>query len=248
MSKISRKKQVAIIIFIAFWGVIDYLAFTYQTAEWNRTLVWPDGWLHSIRSISYSGNDFDDNHGLSPEIISTVEGFPDLGAEDGILPGLKGPWKGWTDWTSYSYQIGKDESDLEAVEVMTWFSAFRVFVPPGCAGKYDVCIGNDDSIRIWKDGKQIWEKFILEARRIIPDTDIIKDVEFHEGPNVFLVALYQKTEITGFCFRIKDQSGSVVPWLGFYYWISLPSPNYGWQITLISIAIVAAFIWVDVYY
>ena len=145
---VSKKKVFVALFFIAFWVAIDYLAFDYQTEEWNRTLVWPDGWLHKVRSISYEGNDFNDTHGLELNYLSTVAGFPKLGSEDGILPGLDGPWKAWTSWTSYSFQIGKDEPILEGYEAMTWFSAFRVFVPGGFEGYYDIAVGNDDSINI----------------------------------------------------------------------------------------------------
>ncbi len=241
---VVTKRKIAVALFvIAFWSTICYMAFDYQTDEWNRTFVWPDGWLHKVRSISFKGNNFYDDHGLDLNYLSTLAGYPDEGEEDGFFPGLDSPWSAWTDWTSYSYQIGKDEEILEGYEIMTWYSAFMVFVPPGFDGDYDVNVGSDDSIKIWKDGKIIHNKSLVDERRIVPDTDVIKNVNFHEGHNVFIVGLYQKSDITGFCFRIKDHN-TVMPWLGFYYWISLPPPNYGYEITLIAICLVAAFIWV----
>ncbi|MHA1376864.1 MAG: hypothetical protein ACTSRG_00655 [Candidatus Helarchaeota archaeon] len=246
MAEWSRKKITIVLILVAFWVAADYLAFTYQTAEWNRTLAWPDGWLHSVRTISYKGTDFNDTHGLSPKALSTTAGYPKLGAEDGLYPGLDTPWKGWTDWTSFSYQIGKEEQVFENTELMTWFAAFKVFAPQ--EGYYDVCIGNAESIKLWKDGELIFSKYIIEPQRILPDTDIIKRVYFHAGQNVFLVQTFKKLETTGFCFRIKDQNNAVMPWVGLYYFWTLPSPNYGYQITAISIAVCAAFIWVYIYY
>ncbi|MFX0140885.1 MAG: hypothetical protein ACFFDN_45020 [Candidatus Hodarchaeota archaeon] len=243
------KKKIGVVLFvIAFWAGIDYMAFQYQTNEWNRTFVWPDGWLHKVRSISFKGNDFNDDHGLNLNVLSTLAGYPNEGAEDGLWPGVDSPWKAWTDWTSYNYQIGKDEELLEGYEIFTWYSAFRVMVPGGFEGHYDINVGSDDSIKIWKDGKLIHNKSLLEERRIIMDDDVIENIYFHEGQNVFIVGLYQKTDITGFCFRIKDHAGTVMPWIGFYYWITLPSPNYGYEITLISICLVAAFIWVYFFY
>ncbi|MHA1299433.1 MAG: hypothetical protein ACTSO9_08375 [Candidatus Helarchaeota archaeon] len=247
MAKWTKRRAIVVLFFIAFWATIDYLAFDYQTAEWNRTFVWPDGWLHKVRTISYKGTDYNDTHGLNVEYISTVTGYPKLGAEDGVFPGLDSPWKGWTDWTSYSFQIGKDEEGLSDSTLMTWFAAFKVYCPPGMEGQYDIYIGNSESIKIWKDGELIFEKYIIEPQRIIPDTDKIEGVEFHTGPNIFLVETFKKLETTGFCFRIKKDN-IVMPWLGFYYYMTLPSPNYGYQITAISIAVIAAFIWVYIYY
>ncbi|MFX1450123.1 MAG: hypothetical protein ACFFCM_04730 [Promethearchaeota archaeon] len=241
---ITKKKILIALFIIGFWASIDYIAFTYQTEEWNRTLVWPDGWLHKVRSISFKGNDFSDDHGLDLNYLSTRVGYPREGAEDGFFPGLDSPWSAWTDWTSYNYQIGKDEELLEGYEIFTWYSAFSVMVPGGFDGHYDINVGSDDSIKIWKDGELIFANELIEDRRIIPDTDVIKDVYFHEGENIFIVGLYQKTEITGFCFRIKNDNGLVMPWIGFFYWITLPSPNYGYEITFFSICLVAAFIWV----
>ena len=242
---VVTKRKIAVVLFvIAFWAGICYMAFEYQTQDWNRTFVWPDGWLHKVRSISFKGNDFHDDHELNLNLLSTQAGYPHEGAKDGFMPGLDSPWSAWTDWTSYSYQIGKDEALLEGYEIMTWYSAFRVMVPPGFDGNYDINVGSDDSIKIWKDGELVWENELVEERRIVPDSDVKKNVHFNEGHNVFIVALYQKSEITGFCFRIKDHGGTVMPWLGFYYWITLPPPNYGYEITFIAICLVAAFIWV----
>lgn len=248
MVNISRKKIVVIIFLVSFFAAIDFLAFFYPTNEWNNTLFWPDGFLHSVRSISYKGNDFNDTHGLNLEYLSTAEGFPVSGAQDGILPGFESPWKAWTDWTSYGFQIGKDEKITEGMELFTWFSAFRVYVPQGFEGYYDLCLGSDDSIKVWKDGNLIWSHNLVDERRIIADSDIIQNVYLHSGPNVFVVGLYQKTGITGFCFNIKNQDGAVMPWLGFYYLIHIPPKTYGWEITIISIIIIAAFIWVYVFY
>ena len=134
MARWTRKRAFMVLIFIGIWVTIDLLAFHYQTAEWNRTYVFPDGWLHQIRTISYKGTDFNDTHGLVPEYVSTIAGFPKLGAQDGILPGYETPWAGWTEWTSYNYQIGKDEAALDDTELMCWFAAFRVLCPPGFEG------------------------------------------------------------------------------------------------------------------
>ena len=99
MVNIPKKKIFIIIFFISFCAAIDFLAFYYPTNEWNNTIFLPDGFLHSVRSISFKGNDFNNTHGLNLEYLSTVEGFPVSGAQDGILPGYETPWKGWTDWT-----------------------------------------------------------------------------------------------------------------------------------------------------
>ncbi|MHA1314175.1 MAG: hypothetical protein ACTSSI_15215 [Candidatus Helarchaeota archaeon] len=197
-------------------GVITSLVFINIGASVAYPVIYgymnlPNGWLYRVRSISFNGTDFNDYHGLNPASLSTAAGYPESNAVQGIDPGSAGPWIQWTDWQDDDVFLGRGEDPLDGYIEMTYFNAFQVITPANMAGDYTICVGADDGCEVWMDGQKIIEYESQE--RTVRIDDHVATVTLSEGVHYFVFIVYQWYSGTGFCFRIKDENGTMMPWV-----------------------------------
>ena len=72
------------------------------------------------------------------------------------------------------------------------------------AGKYTLLVGSDDGIKIWLNGRLVWEKLV--RRPLTPDQDRI-EVELKEGDNLLLLKLDQGERRHGLVSTLQRRRG-----------------------------------------